>query len=85
MDKLETSITAVKNPTHSYKKPDTANMTILFTLIHSFSVCFFPPTESSMNLFEFIDMRTDNGHGTIMNMKNLLERFHCQVDWLESS
>jgi hypothetical protein len=38
-----------------------------------------------MNLFEFIDMCTDNGHGTIMNMKNLLEHFHCQVDWLESS
>ncbi len=38
-----------------------------------------------MNLFEFIDMHTDNHHGTVMNMENLLEHFHCYVDWLESS
>ncbi|XP_028402330.1 protein N-terminal glutamine amidohydrolase-like [Dendronephthya gigantea] len=39
--------------------------------------------DSSMNLFEFIDMKTDNGHGTIMDMKKLLEHFYCEVNWLQ--
>ena len=54
-------------------------------LISLLKYFFFLLAATSMNLFEFIDMCTDNGHGTIMNMKNLLEHFHCQVDWLESS